>query len=67
MGAELDLTHTAVPNQAGDKFTLQWVFTDPCLIKIIIIIIIIIEVKGKAPVLFLTEYHAMKVYWGLEI
>jgi hypothetical protein len=22
---------------------------------------------GKVPVLFLTEYHAMKAYWGVEV
>jgi hypothetical protein len=27
-----------------------------------------VKVKGKVvPVLFLTEHHAMKVYWGVEV
>jgi hypothetical protein len=27
-----------------------------------------VKVKGKvAPVLFLTEHHAMKTYWGVEV
>jgi hypothetical protein len=25
-----------------------------------------IKVKSKVPVLFLTEHHAMKAYWGSE-
>jgi hypothetical protein len=25
-----------------------------------------VKVKGKVPVLFLTEHHAMKAYWGSE-
>jgi hypothetical protein len=26
-----------------------------------------VKVKGKVVLLFLTEHHAMKAYWGVEI